>query len=334
MRPALVYDWNEVGAAAGSGRRRDDSVQLEKSGCAKREQDFMTRDRFAHKFGRAVLTAGSVFIALAASVQASMAQFVGAPRPGQMGMPEAATSIAHEINFAHNAILLPIITVICLFVLALLIWVMTRFNERVNPEPVAITHNAALEVAWTVIPVLILIFIAAYTFPLLTRQLTIPKADHVIKVTGNSGWTWTWNYPKEEGGGFEFVAKLLPQEDLPAGKLKLLDVDNEAVVPVNKVIKVQVTADVAGIIHSFVIPYFGVRVDAVPGRLNETWFKAEREGVYYGQCSKLCGKDHAYMPVVIRVVSEEKYKEWLVEARKKHASAPGTVQFAQAQRAR
>ena len=155
-----------------------------------------------------------------------------------------------------------------------------------------------------------------------------------IKVTGNSSWAWTWTYPKDEGGGFEFQARLLDQDTLAPGKLKLLDVDNEAVVPVNKTVRLQVTADVVGVIHGFVIPSFGVRIDAVPGRLNETWFKAEREGVYYGQCSKICGKDHAYMPVVIRVVSEEAYKVWLEKARKEYAQTESSVRVADASAAR
>lgn len=258
----------------------------------------------------------------------ALAEFIGAPRPGQIGLPEAVTDVGRDMNFFHDAILLPIITVISLFVLALLIIVMQKFNAAKNPVPTKTTHNAALEVAWTVVPIMILLFIAAFSFPLLTKQLVLPKADHTIKVTGNASWAWTWTYPKEEGGGFEFTSRLLDQSNLPPGKLKLLDVDNEAVVPVNKVIRLQVTADVVGIIHSFVIPNFGIRIDAIPGRLNETWFKAEREGVYYGQCSKLCGKDHAYMPAVIRVVSEEKYKAWLAESRKKFAEAPRRVRVA------
>ena len=264
----------------------------------------------------------------------ALAQVVGAPRPGQIGMPEAVTEVGHDINFFHDAILLPIITIISLFVLALLVYVSTKFHETKNPVPTRTTHNAVLEVAWTVIPVVILLFIAAFSFPLLTKQLVIPAADHTIKVSGTPGWAWQWTYPKEENGGFEFIAKLLDQDKLPAGKLRLLDVDNEAVVPVNKIIRVQVTADVAGIIHGFVIPSFGIRIDAVPGRLNETWFKAEKEGIYYGQCSKLCGKDHAYMPVVIRVVSEARYKEWLAEAKKKYASQDAPVRFANAGAAR
>ena len=272
------------------------------------------------------------YIVLAGMAQAQTAgeQIVGAPRPNQIGMPEAVTDIGHEINLFHDAILLPIITIISLFVLGLLIYVSMKFHESKNPVPTRTTHNAVLEVAWTVIPVLILLFIAAFSFPLLTKQLVLPKADHTIKVSGTPGWAWQWTYPKEENGGFDFISKLLDQDKLPAGKLRLLDVDNEAVVPVNKIIRVQVTADPAGIIHGFVIPSFGIRVDAVPGRLNETWFKADKEGIYYGQCSKLCGKDHAYMPAVIRVVSEEQYKQWLAEAKKKFAANDGPVRLAEA----
>lgn len=265
------------------------------------------------------LTLGSM-AALCAS--AAQAEFIGVPSPNQISLPVPVTELAREMNFFHDAILMPIITVISLFVLFLLIWVMHKFKESSNPTPTTTTHNAVLEVAWTVVPIMILLFIAAFSFPILTKQLVLPKADHTIKVSGTASWAWTWTYPKQEGGGFEFTSRLLDQNNLPKGKLRLLDVDNEAVVPVNKVIRLQVTADVVGIIHGFVIPNFGIRIDAVPGRLNETWFKAEREGIYYGQCSKLCGKDHAYMPIVIRVVSEEKYKAWLAASKKKFAASP------------
>jgi cytochrome c oxidase subunit 2 len=274
------------------------------------------------KLSRAFAGAGAALTGLVLFAGAAAAQgVIGAPRPGQMGLPEPVTPIAREMNFFHDAILLPIITVICLFVLALLVIVVAKYNEKANPTPSRTTHHTGLEVAWTVIPVLILVVIAVPSFRLLNHQLTMPEADMTIKVTGNSSWAWTWTYPKEEGGGFEFQTRLLDQDKLPAGKLKLLDVDNEAVVPVNKTVRLQVTADVVGIIHSFVIPSFGVRLDAVPGRLNETWFRAEKEGIYYGQCSKLCGKDHAYMPAVIRVVSEQEYKAWLEKARKEFAAA-------------
>ena len=291
----------------------------------------MIRDKFAFLAARSAAAgafAGGLFLSGMAH-----AQVIGAPRPGQMGMPEAVTEVARDINFFHDAILLPIITVISLFVLGLLVLVSTKFHEAKNPVPSKTTHHAGLEVAWTVLPVFILLFIAAFSFPLLTKQLELPKADHTIKVSGTPGWAWQWTYPKEENGGFDFITKLLDQDKLPAGKLRLLDVDNEAVVPVNKIIRVQVTADPAGIIHSFVIPSFGIRIDAVPGRLNETWFKAEKEGVYYGQCSKLCGKDHAYMPAVIRVVSEAKYKEWLADAKKRFASGDLPLRFADARAA-
>ncbi len=269
---------------------------------------------------RILSTAGAAMVTWAALAGAASAQFVGAPRPGQMGMPEAASPIMREMVFFHDAILLPIITAISLFVLALIVIVVSKFNEKANPTPSRTTHHTGLEVAWTVIPVVILLIIAIPSFRLLNHQLTLPEADVTVKVTGNSSWAWTWTYPKEEGGGFEFQSRLLDQATLPAGKLRLLDVDNEAVVPVNKNIRVQVTADVVGIIHAFALPNLGVRIDAIPGRLNETWFRAEREGVYYGQCSELCGKDHAYMPIVVRVVSEDAYKAWLASAAKQFAS--------------
>lgn len=242
----------------------------------------------------------------------------GYPLPGEIGFQEAATPVAHEIVFFHNWILLPIIAAICMLVLSLLVYVMIRFREQANPAPRRITHNTALEVAWTVLPVMILIIIAIPSFRLLSQQLIVPPADLTMKATGKQ-WYWTYSYPEDQGGGFEFDSTIKPDSDLKPGDIRLLSVDNEAVVPVGKVVHVQVTA--ADVIHSFAIPSFGVRVDAVPGRMNETWFKAEREGIYYGQCSKLCGKDHAYMPIAFRVVSEEDYAKWLEEAKKKFASA-------------
>ena len=241
----------------------------------------------------------------------------GIPEPGQIGFQEAATPIAHEIEFFHNWILLPIIISICVFVLALLVYVIVKFNEKANPEPAQTTHHSGLEVAWTVAPVMILVVIAIPSFRLLTHQLTMPPADVTVKVTGKQ-WYWTYSYPKDQGGGFEFDSEMIQAADLKPGDIRQLSVDNEAVVPVGKVVHLQVTA--ADVIHSFTVPSFGIRIDAVPGRMNETWFKAEREGIYYGQCSKICGKDHSDMPIAVRVVSEEKYAAWLVEASKKFAS--------------
>jgi cytochrome c oxidase subunit 2 len=242
----------------------------------------------------------------------------GFPTPGQIGFAPAATPIAHETHFFHNVILLPIIITISLFVLALLIYVIFRFNEKASPTASRTTHNTTLEVAWTVIPVMILVIIAIPSFRLLTHQMTIPEPDLTVKATGKQ-WYWTYDYPPDEGGGFEFDSYMVPESELKPGDIRLLSVDNEAVVPVGKTVRLLVTA--ADVIHSFTVPSFGIRIDAVPGRMNETWFKAEREGIYYGQCSKLCGKDHAFMPIAIRVVSPEAYATWLTEAKEKFASA-------------
>jgi cytochrome c oxidase subunit 2 len=251
--------------------------------------------------------------------------------PGQMGLQRGITEIAHEMHWFHDQLLLPIITIICLFVLGLLVWVVLKFNEKANPTPSRTTHNSLLEVAWTVVPVLILVVIAIPSFRLLTKQLVLPPADITMKVTGKQ-WYWTYEYPQDQGGGFSFDSLLKPEADLKPGDIWLLSVDNEAVIPVGKTVRLQVTA--ADVIHSFVVQSFGARIDAVPGRLNETWFKPEKEGVYYGQCSKLCGKDHAFMPIAFRVVSEQDYAAWLDDAKKKFASNPAPVTVAAAEGAR
>jgi cytochrome c oxidase subunit 2 len=254
---------------------------------------------------------------------------VGRADPGQIGFQEPVTPIAKEIENFHNYLLMPIITVISLFVLALLVYVMWRFNDKVNPTPSKTTHNTLIEVLWTIIPVGVLVVIALPSFRLLTHELVNPPADVTLKVTGMQ-WHWAYEYPKDQGGGFSFESYMKPDDQIKPenGDIRLLSVDNEAVVPVNKVVVLQITA--ADVIHSFIIQSFGVRVDAVPGRLNETWFKAEREGVYYGQCSKLCGKDHAFMPIAFRVVSDEKYQAWLADAKKKYAAAASPVSVADA----
>ncbi len=247
----------------------------------------------------------------------------GHAAPGQMGFQEPVTAIAREIQSFHD-LLLWMCVIISLFVLALLGYVMVRFNEKANPTPSRTTHSTVLEVAWTVIPVLILVVMAIPSFRLLTHQLVLPEADLTIKVTGKQ-WYWSYDYPKDQGD-FGFDSILKTGADLKADDIRLLSVDNEAVVPVNKTVRLQVVG--ADVIHSFVVPAFGIRVDAVPGRLNETWFKAEREGLYYGQCSKLCGKDHAYMPIAVRVVSDQQYQAWVAEAKKKFAATPSSSDFA------
>jgi cytochrome c oxidase subunit 2 len=254
----------------------------------------------------------------------------GRPDPRQIGFQTPVTPIAKEILRFHDDLLMPIITAISLFVLALLIYVIWRFNERSNPTPSKTTHNTGLEIAWTVVPIIILFVIALPSFALLTNELVIPPADLTVKVTG-SQWHWSYEYPKDQGGGFSFDSFIKPENEIKPqdGDIWLLSVDNEAVVPVGKTVVLQVTA--ADVIHSFIIQSFGIRIDAVPGRLNETYFKAEREGIYYGQCSKLCGKDHAFMPIAFRVVSQDAYQAWLADAKKKYAAAPSAVSVAAAQ---
>lgn len=241
----------------------------------------------------------------------------GHASPGEIGLQTPVTPIAREIDSFHNFLLTPIIVVVSLFVLALLIYVVIRFNEKANPTASQLTHHTGLELAWTIIPVMILVVIAVPSFRLLNRQLILPKADITVKVTGHQ-WYWSYDYPKDQGGGFSFDSYLKDAKELKPGDLRQLAVDNEAVVPIGKTVIVQVTS--SDVIHSFTVPSFGVRIDAIPGRLNQTWFKAEREGVYYGQCSNICGQNHAYMPIAFRVVSQEKYAAWVAAAKKKFAA--------------
>ncbi|MEK4033433.1 cytochrome c oxidase subunit II [Methylocystis sp. IM3] len=259
------------------------------------------------------------------------AQAEGQPTPGGIGLPATVTDIGRETQFFYNGILLPIITFIALSVLGLLLYVSWRYNEQANPVPSKLTHHTGLEIVWTLVPILILVVIAIPSFRILAHQVEIPESKITIKVTGNQ-WYWSYKYPEDQGGGFGFDQLMKPENELKEGEPRLLAVDNEAYVPVNEVVKLQITA--ADVIHSFVIPAFGVRMDAVPGRLNETWFRAEKEGVYYGQCSKICGKDHAFMPMAIRVVSREKYDEWLAESKKKFSAAESRTRLASSEPAR
>ena len=255
----------------------------------------------------------------------STASADGYPQPGQIGMQEAVTPIAHEMHVFHNDILLPITIGISLFVAVLLGIVFIRFNEKANPVPSKTTHHTYLEIAWTILPVLILFVIAIPSMKLLTNELVVPKSDMTLKITGKQ-WFWSYEYPKDQNGGFAFDSYMLKGDDLKPGMMRQLAVDNEVVVPVNKTVHLLVTG--ADVIHSFMIPAFGVRIDAVPGRMNESWFRAEKEGVYYGQCSKLCGKDHSNMPMEVRVVSQPEYAAWLADAKKKYAANSSTTNFA------
>jgi cytochrome c oxidase subunit II len=252
---------------------------------------------------------------------------LGQPSPWQLGLQQSASPVMDNIIWFHD-FLLYIITGIAGFVLALLIVVMVRFNARANPMPSRTTHNTLIEIAWTLIPIMILMFIAVPSFKLLFYQLNVPSADLTVKATGKQ-WYWSYSYP--DNGEFEFDSLMLKEGERKQGQPRLLAVDNEMVVPVNKTVRVITTG--ADVIHSFTVPSFGIKIDAVPGRINETWFTATREGVYYGQCSELCGKDHAFMPIAVRVVSEQAFSAWVEEAKKKSARdealPPTTVAAAQ-----
>jgi cytochrome c oxidase subunit 2 len=230
---------------------------------------------------------------------------LGQPSPWEIGLQDSATPIMSDIVWFHN-VLLWIIAGISAFVLALLLIVILRFNARANPTPARTTHNTVLEVLWTVVPVAVLLCIALPSFRLLYNQLEVPKPDLTIKATG-SQWLWTYEYP--DNGNLKITSVMVDEKDLKPGQPRLLTVDNEMVVPANKVVHVIVTG--ADVIHSFNVPSFGIRIDAVPGRINETWFKATTEGMFYGQCSELCGKDHSFMPIAVRVVSDADFAAWL-----------------------
>ncbi|GLS43392.1 cytochrome c oxidase subunit II [Methylobacterium brachythecii] len=246
----------------------------------------------------------------------------GIPVPWQMDRQTPVTAEAAQLA-SFEGWLHVLAFIISLFVLGLLVYCIYRFNEKANPTPSRTTHNTAIEVAWTIIPVLILVAVAIPSFRMLRTQLIVPASDVTVKVTGHA-WYWTYEYPKVgEDGGFTFDANI-DEEKEP----KLLQTDNEMVVPVNKVVKVQVTS--TDVIHSWAMPSFGGKIDAIPGRLNETWFKADREGTYHGQCSELCGMRHAYMPIVVKVVSDQAYAAWLKEAKTKYAATDGGSKFASA----
>jgi cytochrome c oxidase subunit II len=246
---------------------------------------------------------------------------LGQPSPWQLGLQQSASPVMDNIIWFHD-FLLYIITGIAGFVLVLLVVVMVRFNARANPNPSRTTHNTLIEIAWTLIPIVILMLIAVPSFKLLFLQLNVPAADLTVKATGKQ-WYWSYSYP--DNGQFEFDSLMLKEGERKEGQPRLLAVDNEMVVPVNKTVRVITTG--SDVIHSFTVPSFGIKIDAIPGRINETWFTATREGVYYGQCSELCGKDHAFMPIAVHVVSEQAFSAWVEEAKKKYArdEAPPTA---------
>lgn len=269
-----------------------------------------------HLLGMATIALVAAGITLATG-GAAFAE-VGQPEPWEWHLQASGSPVMDNIVWFHN-FLSVLIILITLFVLALLVIVVMKFNAKANPVPSRTTHNTLIEVVWTLVPVLILVGIAVPSFRLLFLELDVPKADLTVKATGKQ-WYWSYAYP--DNGKFEFDS-LMAQDKQP----RLLGVDNEMVVPVNKVIRVQVTG--ADVIHAFALPAFGVKIDAIPGRLNETWFKATKTGMFYGQCSELCGKDHAFMPIAIRVVNDQEFASWVESAKKKYASG-GTSTFASA----
>ena len=249
-----------------------------------------------------------------AGLMASASAAFAAPLPWEVNFQPAASPVMASIEDFHR-LLLYIITAISLFVLALLLWIMVRYNKRANPVPSKTSHHTLLEVAWTIIPVIILVFIAIPSFRLLYFEMDIPKADLTIKAIGKQ-WYWSYAYP---ASSIQFDSLMLDDADAAkAGEPRLLGVDNVVVVPVNKVVEVETTG--AEVIHSWAVPAFGVKMDAVPGRINHTWFKATEVGTYYGQCSELCGARHAFMPIEVKVVSEADFQKWLAEAKQKFAA--------------
>ncbi len=264
--------------------------------------------------GLAVMVAAAGFAVVAGVAPALAAEGIGYAAPGQIGLPTPVTEVAREIHTFYDLVNI-IIVAISLFVLALMIYVMVRFRESKNPVPSKTTHNTILEVAWTVVPILILVAIAIPSFKLLMLQYTYPKPDVTIKAIGNA-WFWEHEYPgtTPEDKTFTVTSNMLTDEEV-AEKVKaglptprLLAVDNEILVPVDKVVHMLVTSN--DVIHNWTIPSFGSKIDAVPGRLTSTWFRAEQQGIFYGQCSELCGMNHAFMPIAVRVVSQDVYDQW------------------------
>ena len=261
-------------------------------------------------------SAAATLLGASANAQENL-DLIGVPTPSGTGFQPAVTELARDLQWLDGMLLI-IITAISLFVVFLLGYVIFKFNRKANPEPSSFTHNTPVEVAWTVVPIVILVFIGAFSIPVLFKQQVIPDGDINIKVTGYQ-WYWGYEYT-DHGFGFDSMligdGKVLTSEVeaelIEAGYSKdefLLATDTAVVVPVDKVVVMQITG--ADVIHSWTIPAFGVKQDAVPGRLGQLWFKAEKEGVYFGQCSELCGKDHAYMPITVKVVSQENYEAWL-----------------------
>ena len=253
---------------------------------------------------------GGVFASMTLAVFAASPAWaqdrMGQPTPGGIDLQPAASPLKHEAIWFHNVILMPAITLITLLVLGLIIWIVVRYNKKSNPVPARWSHNTMIEVIWTVLPVIILVVISLFSFRLLFAYENMPDPDLTVKVTGNQ-WNWAYEYPDQ--GVAEYISTVMSEEEAPP-QLYRLAANEPMVVPVGKTVRVLVTA--ADVIHAFALPAFGLKTDAVPGRVNETWFRAERTGSFYGQCSELCGVDHAFMPIQINVVTEAEFAAWVV----------------------
>jgi cytochrome c oxidase subunit 2 len=274
------------------------------------------------RFGPKLLAAGAATVLLLLGTAGLAGAATGKPEPWQIDFQPAASPVMENIEDFHR-LLVWIITAVSLFVLALLVWIVIRYNRRSNPTPSKTEHNTLLEVVWTIVPVIILVIIAIPSFKLLYYEADIPKPDLTIEAIGKQ-WFWSYQYPQQK---FQFDSQGLSDADaMKHNEPRLLGVDNIIVVPVNKVVKVVTTG--ADVIHSWTVPAFGVKMDAVPGRLNETWFKATQTGTFYGQCSELCGARHAFMPIEVKVVSQLDYDAWLAGAKKKFAAIDSNARLA------
>jgi len=272
-------------------------------------------------FAKSIMASAGLSVAGAAAHAQDVSQeleIIGQPTPGATGFQPAVTELARDLQWL-DGMLLVICTLITLFVMALMVWVILKFNSKSNPTPASFTHNSPLEVAWTVVPIVILVFIGAFSLPVLFKQQEIPEADINIKVTG---YQWFWEYEYTDDNVL-FASYMLQEDELEefgySEDQYLLATDTAVVIPVGATVVMTVTA--ADVIHAWTIPSFGVKQDAVPGRLAQLWFAAEQEGIYFGQCSELCGKDHAYMPITVKVVSQESYDEWLAAAQEENPAS-------------
>ncbi len=270
---------------------------------------------------RAIVGGGITALSLAvfSATPTWAAPLVGQPTDRGIGLQPSASPLKVEATFFHDVILMPVITFITLLVLGLIVWICVRYNKKANPVPAKWSHNTLVEVIWTVLPVLILVGISLFSFRLLFAYHDMPTPDLTVKATGNQ-WNWAYEYPDQAVP--EYISNMLPEAEALARNVPYrLAADEPIVVPVGKTVRVLVTA--ADVIHAFALPAFGLKTDAVPGRVNETWFRAERTGVFYGQCSELCGVDHAFMPIQINVVTEAEFAAWV--ASKGGSMTPATA---------